>query len=258
MADLESAKAVFLQQPNGEKLQLELKITQVVDDTNAIKSFQKGADISIASFDYATGIAVFLALCATALAYWFGVRSFKLTEMSFNLVSNDIKESAQTNLKTSELMMQNQIRVLEIQKRNEVNDEVRAKIAIYLSKFSSLRQKILMEYAFPNGGSIPLEKSSESGIDIIDKVSNHYLFKEMNNSYSDLISLTISISLIINPYEENSKCLLCKMDALNDGVLKILPEIFFKEKNIVEKQLSELQNIRLNVHKYSILVVGES
>lgn len=89
----QNTQAVVLQQPNGEKLQVELKITQVADDTTAIKSFEKSADISIASFDYATGIAVFLALCATGLAYWFGVRSFVLTKQSFDSLIEQIKSS---------------------------------------------------------------------------------------------------------------------------------------------------------------------
>lgn len=57
----QNTQAVVLQQQNGEKLQFELKITQVADDTTSMKSFEKGADISIASFDSATIIAVSLA-----------------------------------------------------------------------------------------------------------------------------------------------------------------------------------------------------
>ena len=68
----------------------------------------------------------------------------------------------------------------------------------------------------------------------------------------------INISLLINPYEENAKCLLDKMDALNGGILDVLPELFFKEQNKVEELLNELLNIKLSVHKYSVLVVGES
>ena len=263
LSQLENTQTVVLQQTDGKKIYLDLNVST---DTTAIesfkqaslvseKAFEKSTDISNASFDYATGVAVCLAMSATLLAYLFGARSFKLTEMSFKVVSSDIKESAQTHLLTSQLMMENQIKVLKVQKRNELNDEIRSKITTYLSKFSSLRQKILMEYSFPYGSSIPLKESSES---CSDKVRNHYLYKEINDSYSHLISLTINISLLINPYEENAKCLLDKMDALNGGILDVLPELFFKEQNKVEELLNELLNIKLSVHKYSVLVVGES
>ena len=157
LSQLENTQTVVLQQTDGKKIYLDLNVST---DTTAIesfkqaslvseKAFEKSADISNASFDYATGVAVCLAMSATLLAYLFGARSFKLTEMSFKVVSSDIKESAQTHLLTSQLMMENQIKVLKVQKRNELNDEIRSKITTYLSKFSSLRQKILMEYSFP-------------------------------------------------------------------------------------------------------------
>ncbi|MDY6449688.1 hypothetical protein [Acinetobacter faecalis] len=113
----QNTQAVVLQQPNGEKLQVELKITQVADDTTAIKSFEKSADISIASFDYATGIAVFLALCATGLAYWFGVRSFVLTKQSFDSLIEQIKSSECVTLSTNKALIVSQ----ENQKKAELD-----------------------------------------------------------------------------------------------------------------------------------------
>lgn len=60
---------------------------------------------------------MFLALCATGLAYWFGARSFKLTEMSFKVVSQDIKEAAQTHRDTTISLIERQqkIKLMEIE-----------------------------------------------------------------------------------------------------------------------------------------------
>lgn len=97
LSELENTQTVVLQQTDGKKIYLDLNVST---DTTAIKSFEKSADISNASFDYATGIAVFLALCATGLAYWFGARSFILTKQSFEAVMSQInlsKIEAQNN-----------------------------------------------------------------------------------------------------------------------------------------------------------------
>lgn len=66
--------------PEAKKIPLDLNVSST--DTTAI-----------AAFDYATVVAVFLALCATGLAYWFGARSFVLTKQSFDAVVKQIKSS---------------------------------------------------------------------------------------------------------------------------------------------------------------------
>jgi hypothetical protein len=112
----QNTQAVVLQQPNGEKLQFELKITQVADDTTAMKSFEKGADISIASFDSSAYIAVFLALFATGLAYWFGRKSFDLTTLGFDLTLKQIGTSVEQTLNSNRELYQSQenLKLMEI------------------------------------------------------------------------------------------------------------------------------------------------
>lgn len=83
-------QAVILENSKEDKIYVDLAHST---DTTAMKSFEEGSKISIASFDYATGIAVFLALCATGLAYWFGARSFILTKQSFDAVIEQIGAS---------------------------------------------------------------------------------------------------------------------------------------------------------------------
>ncbi len=112
----QNTRAVILQQPNGEKLQVELKITQVANDTTAMKSFEESTDISIASFDSATIIAVSLALFATGLAYWFGMRSFVLTKQGFNLTLEQIGKSVEQTLNSNKELYQSQenLKLMEI------------------------------------------------------------------------------------------------------------------------------------------------
>lgn len=94
LSETENTKAVILTKADGQKIFLDLNVST---DTTAIKSFEKGAELSVASFDYATGIAVFLALCATGLAYWFGVRSFNLTKQSFDALKLQLDGQIESN-----------------------------------------------------------------------------------------------------------------------------------------------------------------
>lgn len=109
MSETENTKAVILTQADDQKIFLDLNVST---DTTAIKSFEKGAELSIASFDYATGIAVFLALCATGLAYWYGKKSFRLTEMSFKTVMEQIKSSEKLMLESNKQLIKEQNLIL--------------------------------------------------------------------------------------------------------------------------------------------------
>lgn len=137
MADTEQPallqnQAIILQQPNGEKIYLDLNVST---DTTAIKSFEKSADISIASFDYATGIALFLGLCATWLAYWYGRTSFKLTKQSFDAVIAQIKSSEQVALDLNQRLFEQQKELqnkdLAFKQKSEWENQLRAVSAEY-------------------------------------------------------------------------------------------------------------------------------
>lgn len=123
-------QAIVLQQPNGEKIYLDLNVST---DTTAIKSFEKSADMSIAAFDYATGIAVFLALCATGLAYWFGVRSFILTKQSFDAVIRQIESSEISISKSNKELIENQENLKKIDLMAERCNAIRMIAADFIS-----------------------------------------------------------------------------------------------------------------------------
>ena len=77
---------------------------------------------AISSFALSVVIALLLGGLATWLAYWYGRKSFKLTEMSFKTVIQQIQASEQSALSLNsklfeqQLMLQNRLKELEIQK----------------------------------------------------------------------------------------------------------------------------------------------
>lgn len=97
----ENTQAMILQQPNGQKVYLDLNHST---DTTAIWSF----------------IAAMIA--STLIAIWYGRKSFKLTEMSFKTVIQQIQASEQSALSLNsklfeqQLILQNRLKELEIQK----------------------------------------------------------------------------------------------------------------------------------------------
>lgn len=212
----QNTQAVVLKQPNGEKLQLELKITQVADDTTAMKSFEKGADISIASFDYATGIAVFLALCATGLAYWFGVRSFKLTKQSFELTLKQIASSVEQTLNSNKELYQSQqdLQLMQIKAthRQEWIDKVRA----IFSEILIVRSQLYI--LIPNNNSQNIKMRISSKIE-------------------EFRSLRNKIILYLNPSENLSEAILSEINRIDDLVTK------FYNKTLVEGEIDKLLEI---------------
>jgi len=101
----ENTQAVVFQQPNGQKVYLDLNHST---DTTAISSFV----LSVI-------IALILGGLATWLAYWYGRKSFKLTELSFKVVSEDIKEAAESHRNMTKQIIESQ----EMLKRIELQEE---------------------------------------------------------------------------------------------------------------------------------------
>ena len=134
----QNTQAVVLQQPNGEKLQFELKITEVANDTTAILSFS----LSVI-------IALILGCLATWLAYWYGRKSFKLTEMSFKTVIEQIKTSQQSaidlNTKLFEQQKALQNNQLQYAFKTAEIDNLRTIISEYLTCLIDFNTSITMK-----------------------------------------------------------------------------------------------------------------
>ena len=123
MAQAENTQALVLQQPNGQKVYLDL--THSTDTT------------AIWSFGVAMVIAIGLGSLATWLAYWYGKRSFDLTTQSFDTVIAQIKSSEKIMLESNKLLIisQSELKIRELKISNSFNE---------LSKF----REIISEYYY--------------------------------------------------------------------------------------------------------------
>ena len=122
LAQQENNQAMILQQPNGQKVYLDL---QHSTDTTAIWSFVA-----------AMIIAIVLGGLATFLAFWYGKRSFDLTKQSFDAVIAQIQSSERINLETNIVLIEAQeslkIKELKILYRSEEINKLRDVIAEYI------------------------------------------------------------------------------------------------------------------------------
>ena len=100
----QQTQAVVLQQPKDQKVYLDV---QHSTDTIAILSFA----LSII-------IALILGSLATWLAYWYGRKSFKLTEMSFKTVVEQIKSSETTALDLNSKLFNQQLVLQDREQKN--------------------------------------------------------------------------------------------------------------------------------------------
>ena len=94
MAEQENTQAVVLQQPNGQKVYLDLNHST---DTTAIWSFI-----------VTMVIALVLGGLATFLAYWYGKRSFDLTKQSFDSLIFQIKSSEEVIQRSNKSLIEAQ------------------------------------------------------------------------------------------------------------------------------------------------------
>lgn len=128
----QQTQAVVLQQPKDQKVYLDV---QHSTDTIAILSFA----LSII-------IALILGSLATWLAYWYGRKSFKLTEMSFKTVVEQIKSSETTALDLNSKLFNQQLVLQDREKKNlqkvQWIDSFRLLAQSYMSKNIELLFKL--------------------------------------------------------------------------------------------------------------------
>lgn len=98
---VEEKQAVVLEQPKDQKVYLDV---QHSTDTTAIWSFV-----------IAMVVAFILGVSATIIAIWYGRKSFKLTEMSFKTVVEEIRTSQQSAIDLNTRLFEQQKSLLNIQ-----------------------------------------------------------------------------------------------------------------------------------------------
>ena len=123
MAQAENTQALVLQQPNGQKVYLDL--THSTDTT------------AIWSFGVAMVIAIGLGSLATWLAYCYGKRSFDLTTQSFEAVIKQIQSSERINSEMNKMLIDAQhslkIKELKIIYRGQEINKLREIVAEYIN-----------------------------------------------------------------------------------------------------------------------------
>lgn len=245
----QNTQAVILQQSNGEMIRLDL---QHSTDTTAIWSFI-----------IAMVVAFILGISATIIAIWYGRKSFKLTEMSFKIVSADIKQAAETHRIINENILLSQENSRNIEIKLAFNKDWSEKLIENLSELTPILNDWILRIM---GLSNQIEKiklinpdfqlSDDtyfiSEIKAINK-DGDFIYKIINrlviyvvlfndkNEYNETLFLLNSLNKEVLGLKSKS----IKMETLNDEV----EEIYGKNLLIFSEINKLLQNERKNIIK---------
>ncbi|WP_250850261.1 hypothetical protein [Acinetobacter sp. ANC 5378] len=116
MAEQEGKQALIIQLPWTVPQQPNVQTIVLQQPAKTHLELNASTDkTAISSFALSVVIALILGGLATWLAYWYGKKSFRLTEMSFKTVSEDIKQAAETHRLVN-------AQILESQKTNKDRD----------------------------------------------------------------------------------------------------------------------------------------
>ena len=155
-----NVQTIVLQQP--AKTQMELNAS--TDKT------------AISSFALSVVIALLLGGLATWLAYWYGRKSFVLTELSFKVVSEDIRQAAKTNSDIAISMMENQITITELQIRSKEKSEELERIITRGGEIIVLQNKLIIElYKLATLGDEIFKKDIEIIVSRLNELNNEIL-----------------------------------------------------------------------------------
>ena len=177
MAEQEGKQALIIQlpwtvpqQPNVQTIVLQQPAkTQMELNASTDKT-------AISSFALSVIIALILGGFATWLAYWYGRKSFKLTELSFKVVSEDIRQAAKTNSDIAISMMENQITITELQIRSKEKSEELERIITRGGEIIVLQNKLIIElYKLATLGDEIFKKDIEVIVSRLNELNNEIL-----------------------------------------------------------------------------------
>jgi len=177
MAEQEGKQALMIQlpwtvpqQPNVQTIVLQQPAkTQMELNASTDKT-------AISSFALSVIIALILGGFATWLAYWYGRKSFKLTELSFKVVSEDIRQAAKTNSDIAISMMENQITITELQIRSKEKSEELERIITRGGEIIVLQNKLIIElYKLATLGDEIFKKDIEVIVSRLNELNNEIL-----------------------------------------------------------------------------------
>ena len=229
MVEQENSQALILQQPNGQKVYLDLNHST---DTTAIWSFI-----------VAMVIALVLGGLATFLAYWYGKRSFDLTKQSFDAVMAQIKSSEKSALDINKKLFEQQkeLQKQELIYQRDFETEKRNKILI-AEYFSQITIFILDGRNFQTNFMAEVESSIEAE-KIYTRLEEHYKLAVQNLT---LLELSLSNSFEIKRFFIITKLINELAYEFMEEILlsmdwKLLPE--FKKAEYLAKYFNQAVDI---------------
>ncbi len=245
----QNTQAVVLQQPNDQIIHLDL---QHSTDTTAIWSFV-----------IAMVVAFILGISATIIAIWYGRKSFKLTEMSFKIVSADIKQAAETHRMVNANILLGQENGRNIEIKLAFNKDWSEKLIENLSELtpilndwvlrimglSSKIEKIkifkpdfqLSDYPYFINEIKTINKDGDYICKIINKLLIYNALFNDENEYNEILFLLNSLNKEVLGLKSKS----IKMETLNDEV----EEIYGKNLLIFSELNKLLQNEKKKITK---------
>jgi hypothetical protein len=204
-----NTQAVVLQQPNGQKVYLDLNHST---DTTAIWSFIVAMVIAIA-----------LGGLATFLAYWYGKRSFDLTKQSFDVTIAQIKSA-------ENLMMESNLTLVKSQYSQSITDHKIQTYNITKSEFKKLLVEFLtlaenfatyIGFTAMESKDISLSFKAQSGSYAYE------VFKQTQSMLKNMQTIKVKISFEIfylveelqSDVNENLKDIVMKAALLNNDLI---------------------------------------
>ena len=224
LSQLENTQTVVLQQTDGKKIYLDLNVST---DTTAISSFA----LSVM-------IALILGGLATWLAYWFGRKSFKLTEMSFDTVIEQIKASEKAHIDSNNMLIKSQ-------------QEIFQKEAVIRIKHDELNQfrETLADFYYSASALSSLFSIALNNLRI-NKFHNVEAVRKANIKLDEMDALTHRIHLYLIIANNQDEVIYNQLNKLRlDGrevILALQSEVFdISEgcKNTFDLQLRDLQKL---------------
>lgn len=239
MAEQENTQAVVLLQPNGQKVYLDLNHST---DTTAIWSFV-----------IAMIVALILGISATIIAIWYGRKSFKLTEMSFKVVSEDIKQAAETNRQTTKTLIESQENLkdkeLKVLRKQNIEDKFSDVISKYLSSanlFTHTLSNIIFNLKEEEWENFNQKEGVYPAIN-----------KLVNSEFENLTKLTIEITLLLNDKNDDAILIMNQMAETNKQVYLVLISLV-ESKELTLSKIQEIDKSRNQVHEDTLDVMKNS
>ena len=211
----ENTQAVILQQPNRQKVYLDLNHST---DTTAIWSFV-----------IAMIVALILGISATIIAIWYGRKSFDLTKQSFEAVIKQIRSSEDLMASSNRELIESQENLKRIDIANERCNSIRSVAAEFIS---------LCEHLMYEAKNLQNNLIGTLPIDYLAELTQKRDLLEINGT---------RLELYLGKSDLSASILMLKR-----GLIREITPSLKREKHDVEVSYwqDEIRNFKLNLTDY--------